>query len=159
MNIKHLPLLSTVNLPLVEFVHIFTIYLKVCVWYTLAYRCLRICSSWTKLHNELVCLKEIFLKNGYPENFINVLKKFMDNIHVVKETTLTVEKKPLVLVLPYLGSISLQARTMLKKSSKNILNCCELQIVFKNKTRLGNNFHFKDRIPKDLTSGVVYKFQ
>ena len=30
----------------------------------------------------------------------------MDNLHVVKqETTLTVEKKPLVLVLPYLGSI------------------------------------------------------
>ena len=26
--------------------------------YTLAYRCLRICSSWTKLHNELVCLKK-----------------------------------------------------------------------------------------------------
>ena len=86
-------------------------------------------------------------------------KKFLDNIHIVKETTLTVEKKSLVLVLPYLGSISLQTRTKLKKSLKNILNCCKLQIVFKNKTRLGNNFHFKDQIPKDLTSGVVYKFQ
>ena len=32
----------------------------------------------------------------------------MDNIHVVNETTLTVEKKPLVLVLPYLRSVSLQ---------------------------------------------------
>ena len=83
----------------------------------------------------------------------------MDNIHVVKETTLTVEKKPLVLVLPCLDSISLQTRTKLKNSLKNILNCCTLQIVFKNKTRLGNNFHFKDRIHKDLTSGVVYKFQ
>ena len=31
--------------------------------------------------------------------------------------------------------------------------------MFKNKTRLGNNFHFKDQIPKDLTSGVAYKFQ
>ena len=31
--------------------------------YTLAYRCFRICSSWTKLQNELVCLKENFLKN------------------------------------------------------------------------------------------------
>ena len=128
--------------------------------YKLVFRCLQIRSSWTKLHNELVCLKEIFLKNGYPEDFINkCFKKFMDNIHVVKETTLTVEKKPLVLVLPYLGSISLQTRTKLKKSLKNILNCCKLQIVFKNKTRLGNNFHFKDRIPNDLTSGVVYKFQ
>ena len=32
--------------------------------YILAYRCLQICSISTKLHNELVCLKEIFLKNG-----------------------------------------------------------------------------------------------
>ena len=31
--------------------------------------------------------------------------------------------------------------------------------MFKNKTRLGNNFYFKDQVPKDLTSGVVYKFQ
>ena len=83
----------------------------------------------------------------------------MDNIHVVKETTVTVEKKPLLLVLPYLVSISLQTRTKLKKSLKKILNYCKLQIVFKNKTTLGNNFHFKDQIPKDLTSGVVYKFQ
>ena len=51
----------------------------------------------------------------------------MDNIHVVKDTTLTVEKKALVLVLPYLGSISLQTSTKLKKSLKNILNCCKLQ--------------------------------
>ena len=83
----------------------------------------------------------------------------MNNIHVVKETTLTVEKKPLVLVLPYFGSISLQTTTKLKKSLKNILNCCKLQIVIKNKTRLGSNFHLKNRIPKDFTSGVVYKFQ
>ena len=46
--------------------------------YTLAYRCFRICSSWTKLRNELVCLKETFLKNGYHEDFINkCFKKFM----------------------------------------------------------------------------------
>ena len=83
----------------------------------------------------------------------------MDNIHVVKDTTLTVEKKPLSLVLRYRDSISLQTRTKLKKSFKNIINCCKLEIVFKNKTRLENNFHFKDRIPEDLTSGVVYNFQ
>ena len=32
--------------------------------YALACRCLRISSSWTILHNESVCRKEIFLKNG-----------------------------------------------------------------------------------------------
>ena len=78
---------------------------------------------------------------------------------MVKETTLTAEKNPLVLVLPYLSSIPLQTRTKLKKSLQNILDCCKMQIVFKNKTRLSKNFHFKDRISKDLTSDVVYKFQ
>ena len=97
--------------------------------YTLPCRSLGICSSWTKLHNELVHLKEIFLKNCSPEDFMNkCFKNIMVNIHVVKETTLTVEKNSLVLVLAYLGSISLQTRASLK----NILNCCKLQIVFKN---------------------------
>ena len=56
----------------------------------------------------------------------------MDNIHVVKETTLTVQKKALVLVIPYLGSISLQTRTKLKKLLQNNLNCCKLQITSQN---------------------------
>ena len=51
----------------------------------------------------------------------------MNNIHAVKETTPTVEKKPLALV--YLSLISLQTRTKLKKSLKNILNCCKWQIL------------------------------
>ena len=129
--------------------------------YTLAYRCFQIHSSQTKLHNELVCLKQNFLKNSYPEGFINkCFKKFMI-IHVVKETPQLkiVEKNPLVLVLPYLASISLQTRTKLKKSLRNILNWCEVQIVFKNKTRSDNNFHFKDRNPNGLTSGGVFQFQ
>ena len=92
----------------------------------------------------------------YPENFITkCLKRFMDNLHVVKETTLTVEKKPFELVLPYLVLISLETRTKLKKSLKNIFYCSKMRIVFINKTRLGNNFHFKDRIPKGLGSGFI----
>ena len=38
--------------------------------YTLAYRCFRICSDWTKLHEELSFLKQVFLKSGYPLSFI-----------------------------------------------------------------------------------------
>ena len=31
--------------------------------------------------------------------------------------------------------------------------------MFKSQSKLAKAFHFKDRIPKELTSGVVYKFQ
>ena len=84
---------------------------------------------------------------------------FLDNKYRIQEKVITVPKKTLFLVLPYLGPLSLQTRTKLRKSLKGILNCCKLQIVFKSKNKLAKAFRFKDRIPKELTSSVVYKFQ
>ena len=70
----------------------------------------------------------------------------------------TVEKKTLLLSLPYLGEISLQTRTKLRKSFKGLLNSRKLQIVFKSQRKLSNVFRFKDRLPFNLVSGVVYKY-
>ena len=128
--------------------------------YTLVYRCFHICSDWKKFHAELTFLKTIFRKNSYPENFIHkCFKKFLDNIHLVKEKVPTVERKRLLLDLPYLGVISLQTRTKLQQAIKGVLNCCKLEIAFKCQTKPFNSFQFKDPIPKDLRSGFVYKFQ
>ena len=83
---------------------------------------------------------------------------FLDKKYRIQEKLITVAKKTLFLVLPYLGPLSLQTRTILRKSLKGILNCCELKIVFKSQNKLGKAFRFKDQVPKELTSGVVYKF-
>ena len=83
----------------------------------------------------------------------------MHRIHILKEKVPTVEKKPLRSVLPYLGPISLQTRTKLRKSIKGVLKCCKLQVIFKIQNKLCNYFRFKDPVPQILTSGVVYKFQ
>ena len=93
-------------------------------------------------------------------NFINnCFKVFLHNKYRIRGKVITVLKKTLFLVLPYLAPLSLQNRTKLRKSLKGILNCCQLQIVFKSQNKLAKAFRFKDRIPKELTSGVVYKFQ
>ena len=61
--------------------------------YTLVYRSFRICSNKTQFHTELTFLKGIFRKNGYSENFIDkCFKKFLNNIHLVKENVPKVEK-------------------------------------------------------------------
>ena len=97
---------------------------------TLLYRCFRIFSDWTKFHLEFVKLTHVFKNNCYPENFIsNCFKVFLDNKYRIQETVITVLKKNLFLVLPYLGPLSLQTRIKLRKSLKGILNCCKLQIV------------------------------
>ena len=102
-------------------------------------------------HPQLILLREIFQKNGYPENFIDrCFKLLLNRIYILKEKVPTVEKKPLRLVLPHLGTISLQTRTKLQKSIKVVLNCCKLQVIFKSQDKLSNNFRFKDTAPQIL---------
>ena len=68
------------------------------------------------------------------------------------------EKKALRLVLPYLGPIFLQVRTKIRNAMKNTLHCYKFQVIFKNERNLSNMFRFKDCVPYDLVSGVVYEY-
>ena len=98
--------------------------------------------------------------NGYPENFINnFIEVFLNKKCRIEEKELTVHRKTLFLVFPYLGPLSLKTRIKLRKSLKGILNCCKLQILLKSQKKLAKAFNFKDHIPKEVTSGVAYKFQ
>ncbi|XP_057290203.1 uncharacterized protein LOC130612883 [Hydractinia symbiolongicarpus] len=97
--------------------------------YTLLHRCFKICSSWSIFHHEVIRIKDIFIRNGYPELFIDKVKP------------------------------SLQTRTKLEKLFKSTLHCCKLSIVFRTHTRLSNFFRFKDLLPKELKSGVIYKYK
>ena len=67
--------------------------------------------------------------------------------------------KSTTLRFDFLPSQRWETRTKLRKSLKGIPNCCKMQIVFKSQNKLAKAFRFKDHIPKELTSGVVYKFQ
>ena len=102
----------------------------------------------------------IFKKRaGYPFSFIdNCFKTFVGKLFIKRPQLIIIEKKILFLSLPYLGKISIQTRTKLRKSLKGLLNSCKLQVVFKSPRKLSNVFRFKDRLPFDLVSGVVYKY-
>ena len=91
---------------------------KIAMICTIVNRCFQICSSWSMFHQQLILLREIFQKNGYPENFIDrCFKLFLNRIYILKENVPAVEKKPLRLVLPYLRTISLLGLNC-KNSSK-----------------------------------------
>ena len=81
----------------------------------------------------------------------------INKVVIKRSQVTTIEKKTLILPLPYLRDISLQTRTKLRKSFKDTLNCCKLQIVFKRQRKPANVFRLKDRLPFDFVSGVVYK--
>ena len=62
------------------------------------------------------------------------------------------------MTLPFLGRLSLQIRKKLRLIANSHLPHCKLRVVFKIRNRLRNNFRFKDIIPNELKSNVLYKY-
>ena len=71
-----------------------------------------------------------------------------------KPVTLTAEKKHLVIILPFLGKLSLDLRTCLKSSISENLPFRKLRLIFKPATHISSFFQLKDKIPHY----IVYKF-
>ena len=71
--------------------------------YTFLYRCFQNWSDSTKFYIELVKLMDFFERNDYPENFINnCFIGFLDKKQRIPKKLITVPKKLLFLVFPYL---------------------------------------------------------
>ena len=68
-----------------------------------------------------------------------------------------VEKKQLLIILPFLGHLSFEARNRLNSCIRHQLPSCSLRIAFQSKTLLSSLFKFKDSIPKYLCSRLIYK--
>ena len=86
-------------------------------------------------------------------------KKFLDRSLTLKIVVSTVAKKELMIVLSYMGKLSLQIRIRINRVMKNKLSHCNFRIAFQVKCKLINFFTFKDKIPLFLRSGIAYKFK
>ena len=86
------------------------------------------------------------------------IKNFLNKKLTEKPVTLTAEKKDLVIVLPFLGKLSLDLRTLLRYSISKNLPFCKIRVIFKSSTRISNFFQFKDKMFYCLHSNVAYKF-
>ena len=61
----------------------------------------------SKFHLEVAKLKEILLKNGYLRKTIDAcVFKFLNKYFKPKLVTLTIPKKQLFIILPFMGNMS-----------------------------------------------------
>ena len=70
---------------------------------------------------------------------------------------LTVEKKELFFVLPYLGNLPPALRTRLENIITKNLPDCKMKVIFKSATRLNKLFRFKGKVVFNLRFNLVYK--
>ena len=69
-----------------------------------------------------------------------------------------VPKRELTFVLPYLGKLSFDLRTRLRRTIERDLPYCKLKIIFRSKCRLNTLFRFKDPFEKNTRSGIIYHY-
>ena len=127
--------------------------------YTLLNRCFSLVSDMSKFHFEIEKLKKILLLNGYSNKFIDkCIFHFLNKLFIKKPSVVTVPKKQLYIVLPFLGKISAIVKSGLVKSLHKRLPFCKIRVVFKTTNRLKNYFSFKDTISEPLRSCQIYNF-
>ena len=112
-----------------------------------------------KFHSEIEKPKEILLSKGYSNKFSDkYISKFTNKLYIKKPVMLTVPKKQLYLVLPFMGKMSALVKSVLVKSLHKRLPFCKIKIVFKTSNRLINYFSFKDLVHEPLHSCQIYNF-
>ena len=110
-------------------------------------------------HLEVGQLRQIFICSNYPVDLIDqCVKTFLKKIYVPKRILITVPKKDVLIVLPFLGQFSSNLKSKLYNCFNKMLPQCNIKVIFQSKNRLSNLFRFKDSIPKELHSHIVWKF-
>ena len=117
VEVKNFPLQFFVKTRLLEFsrtliVFIFESYENGLI-FTLLFCCFTICWDMQSFHLEVNHLWQIFRCNNYPATLIyQYIKTFLTKIFVpICRVLVTVPKKGILLVLPFLGQFSLNLRS------------------------------------------------
>ena len=127
--------------------------------YTLLHRAFVLCNSCDKFHEEVVFLKEIFIKNCYPSFFVDkCVKIFLDKKYLPKKDNFDVQQKELSICLPFLGKESLELKSKLIRFASKYFPTCRIKVIFKCNNRLRNFLVFKDRIPHSVRSHLLYRY-
>ena len=128
--------------------------------FTLLYRCFRICSSVKKFHEQVEFTKNTLRMNSYPDGVLkSCIQTFMRKLVRPKVAVHTVAKKEVLLVLPYLGHVSVCLREKLHVLFSSSFPYCKLRLVFRSNLRLRSLFSFKDKLPTHLRSCLVYRYR
>ena len=84
-----------------------------------------------KFHQEICKIKNIFIKNGYSESFIDkCIKTFLNKVFIPNQIIQTVEKKQVTIVLSYIGIILTVLKVKLHETFKQLLPACDLRVIF-----------------------------
>ena len=125
----------------------------------MVHRAYALSSNWFSFDHEIKTLTEYFTKNSYPLQIIHKqIFSYLDNVFKPKVSIPTVPKKEIYLSMPYVGFQQTKFNMELKKIFGRFLPSYDLRVSPTNPLSISSLFKFKDTMPIELRSGVVYSY-
>ena len=122
-------------------------------------RWFKICNNCNSFHNDVENIKSNLIKNAYQPFLVGkVIKKYLHHKFSSNQSQLKDKSDVHYFKLPYIDNLSHHIKNKLSKLCKEF--CKEnfnIKLVF-NSFKIKNYFSYKDPIPNDLKSFLVYKF-
>ena len=122
-------------------------------------RSFKIFNNWNSFHNDIESIKSDLIKNAYPPFLIDkVIKNYLDYKFSSNQNQLKDTPDVHYIKLQYIGNVSHHIKNKLSKLCKEICKQnFNIKLVF-NSFKIKNYFSYKDTIPDDLKSFLIYKF-
>ena len=122
-------------------------------------RSFKICNNWNSFHKHIESIKSNLIKNTYPPFLINtVIKKYFGHKSSSNQNQSKDTSDVYYFKLPYISNLLHHIKNkhskLCKEFSKENFN---IKLVF-NSFKIKSYFSYKDPIPNDLKSSLVYKF-
>ena len=125
----------------------------------LLFRIFTLTVDWTKFHEEVKFLSDIFRKNQYPQHFFDRCLKIFLNRKQNPDTSEKIEKRNLTISLPFVGKYSNDLKKKLSAlASAHLKSEFKITVVWSSNRTLRSLFSFKDRLPMHLRSKILYRF-
>ena len=126
---------------------------------TLLSRAYNISRNMTEMSKELNFLRKYFIDNGYPAKlFFRQVRHFIARCKQTPTVVHTCEKKSIFCSLNYNGYQSEKMKAEIDILVKKYFPQFDMHIILVNKFNIASLFKFKERLPTQLLSSVVYKF-
>ena len=126
---------------------------------TMLFRAYNLSSSYIAFTKELDFLRKYFQNNGYPLiEFEKCCSKFLNKIFQPSTTTCTVAKQKVYFSFPFYGQKYEDIYEKMKSQLSTFYPHLDFRFSYKNTFTIASHFRFKDTIPIECRSGVIYEF-
>ena len=110
------------------------------------------------MHEEFNRIKDILYSNGFSNNFVaSFIGKQLRRVMHPSTPRITVDKAVVYFPITFMGKSSFQLKNKVCRLMNEFYPQISVRVIFKPSRAIRSFFSFKDKVPKEMQSSVIYK--